>query len=125
MHTLHCIWASQSPEAFEVFGTRESIPPQWLFKGHKDVVSHQERRYSTLGRYRSSYLSTFVLIPAETPLSPSARLGSSHEYPSVLYLQLFYKSPPSPVINHEPASSFAYLEHLFQVLGALGLPLRI
>lgn len=120
MHTLHCVWASQSPGAFEALGTRESsltIPSQWLFKGH---LSH-----STFGKYRSPYLSIFVLTPAETLLSPSACLGSPHEHPSLLYLQLFYKSPPSPVINHEPASSVAYLQYLFQLLGARGLPVRV
>lgn len=75
--------------------TSLTIPSQWLFKGHKDVASHQETRHSTFGTCRSPYLSTFVLIPAETPLSPSASLGSSHKYPSLLHLQLLYKSPPS------------------------------
>lgn len=105
--------------------TSLTTPSQWPFKGHKDVVSHQERRHSASGRYRSPYLSVFVLIPAETPLSPSACLGSSHEHPSLLYLQLFYKSPPRPVINHQPASSFTYLQYFFQLLGARGLPVRI
>lgn len=104
--------------------TSLTVPSQWLFKGHKDVVSHQERRHGTFGRRRSPYLSIFALFPTETPLSPSAGLGSSHEHPSLLYLQLFYKSPPSPVINHEPASSFAYLQYFFQLLGARALPVR-
>lgn len=104
--------------------TSLTVPSQWLFKGHKDVVSHQERRHGTFGRCRSPYLSVSALIPTETPLSPSAGLGSSHEHPSLLYLQLFYKSPPSPVINHEPASSFAYLQYFFQLLGARVLPVR-
>lgn len=91
--------------------TSLTIPSQWLFKGHEDVVSHHERRHSTFGRCRSPCPSVFVLLHAETPRSHSATLGGSHEHPSLLYLQLFYKSPPG---------SSAYLLYFFQLLGGFG-----
>lgn len=60
-------------------------------------------------KVQEPFCGCILLIPAE----------SLPEHPSLFHSLLFSKSPPSPVINHGPASLFACLQDSSRLLGAL------